>query len=210
MPVTTNQDIIDSLVVLDQSVQDQTAEANSTKTAVEDLTSEYSATKVTVDTELNNVDNTADIDKELSQASIDEFATKQDVLVSGVNISTVNGETLLSGSDLVIERSATSLRTLIYTSRGDLRTPQEPLPVEDDSVIVDFIGQFIYVETLIEPDEDETCFTSVHPNTGVPIGQWLLTLPHPDYLDAVGLFEDSILEDYMEDEELRFQAFNNQ
>jgi hypothetical protein len=37
---------------------------------------------------------------------------KKDVLVDGLNLSTVNGISLLSGTPLVVERSATSLGKL--------------------------------------------------------------------------------------------------
>jgi hypothetical protein len=207
--MAVNQDIVDSLVVLDNTVQAQIAEATLTKEAADALVSAFNATKDYVETQLNSVDNTSDADKALSILSIAEFLKKQDSLVDGTNISTVNGVSLLSGIPLVIERGATSLRTLPYESRGVLRSPAAPLPVADDSVVIEFIGQFIYVESISEPDEDETCFTAVHPDTAAPIGQWLLNLPHPDYLNASNLFKDSILNDYIEYEETRITGYTN-
>ena len=207
--MAVNQEIVDALVILDTSVTAQTDEASLTKEAADSLISQYSATKDIVDTELNNVDNTTDISKPKSDAEVLEFGTKQNTLVDLGNIVTVNGISLLSGVPLVIERGATSLRTLAYNLKESLRTPIEPLPVTDDSVIVDSIGQFLYVETLLEPDDSETCFTAVHPNTEVPIGQWLLTIPHFDYLDSVNLFKHQILDDYMDDETLRYGNYNN-
>jgi hypothetical protein len=58
--------------------------------------------------ELDEAENTADKDKIISDLTL-EIAKKQDVLVDGLNLSTVNGISLLSGTPLVVERSATSL-----------------------------------------------------------------------------------------------------
>ena len=207
--MAVNQEIVDALVILDTSVTAQTDEASLTKEAADSLISQYSATKDTVDNELNNVDNTTDISKPKSTKEVLEFGTKQNTLVDLGNIVTVNGISLLSGVPLVIERGATSLRTLPNNLKESLRTPVEPLPGTDDSVIVDFIGQFLYVETLLEPDDSETCFTAYHPTTVVPIGQWLLTIPHFDYLDSVNLFKQQILDNYMDDETLRYGNYNN-
>jgi hypothetical protein len=51
---------------------------------------------------LNNVDNTRDIDKPVSTATASALAAKQATLVSGLNISTVNGQSLLSGEPLLL------------------------------------------------------------------------------------------------------------
>jgi len=72
-------------------------------------------------TELNNVDNTSDLNKPKSTSVLEALALKQDELQSGVNISTVNGQSLLSGAALVIERSVTSLVSLAYNNRATLR-----------------------------------------------------------------------------------------
>jgi hypothetical protein len=66
----------------------------------------------------------------------------KDVLVDGLNLSTVNGISLLSGTPLVVERSATSLY-LNYESRGSLRSPANPLPVKDDSVVIEGLGLYV-------------------------------------------------------------------
>ena len=123
---------------------------------------------------LNQVDNVSDLDKPISNLALAALATKQVTLVDGDTISTVNGVSLLSGVPLVVQRSATSLVSLSYETRGTLRTPIIPLPEPDDSVVIEGLGLFMYVLGSEEPDDDETCFTSVDPISSLPIGQWLL------------------------------------
>ena len=123
---------------------------------------------------LNQVDNVSDLDKPISNLALAALATKQVTLVDGDTISTVNGVSLLSGVPLVVQRSATSLVSLSYETRGTLRTPIIPLPEPDDSVVIEGLGLFMYVLGSEEPDDDETCFTLVDPISSLPIGQWLL------------------------------------
>jgi hypothetical protein len=51
---------------------------------------------------LGNVDNTADADKPVSTATANALSNKQDTLVSGTNIKTVNGTSVLGSGDIVI------------------------------------------------------------------------------------------------------------
>ena len=51
---------------------------------------------------LGNVDNTADLDKPVSTAQREALDRKQDALVSGENIKTINGMSILGGGDIVI------------------------------------------------------------------------------------------------------------
>lgn len=146
---------------------------------------------------LNNVNNTADADKPVSTATVAVFALKQDKLVSGLNFSTVNGQSLLGGSPLVIARSATSLNSVAYDNRGTLR---ELSPQLDDSTMIESLGLFMWINTKSEPDDDETCFNT-------PDGQWLLRVPAWELLDAWALHEQSITDDLREDESLRFAAY---
>lgn len=142
-----------------------------------------------VNTGLNNVDNTNDMSKPVSTAAQTVLATKQPTLISGINISTVNGLSLLGGSPLVIVRSATSLNKVEYDNRATLRSMT---PEADDSTLLTSLGLFMWVNTQEEPDDDETCF-----NTAA--GQWLLQAPAWDLIDAWGLIEKSILDDFIED-----------
>lgn len=56
---------------------------------------------------LDNVDNTSDADKPVSTAQQTALDLKQDTLVSGTNIKTVNGSTLLGSGDLAVSASIT-------------------------------------------------------------------------------------------------------
>lgn len=146
---------------------------------------------------LNLVENTRDVDKPVSTAAAQALTFKQATLVSGTNISTVNGQSILSGVPLVIARGATSLNTIAYDDRGTLRSTTSAL---DDSSVVEGLGLFQWVNTKLEADDDETCFTTA-------TGQWLLKLPAWDLIDAWNLFEQSITDDWREDEPKRFAAY---
>ena len=146
---------------------------------------------------LNNVDNTHDIDKPIGTLAQTALDTKQATLVSGVNISTVNGQSLLGGQPLVIARSATSLNNVAYDDRSTLRTMS---PEVDDSTVVAGLGLFMWVSTQLEPDDDETCFTT-------SAGQWILRIPSSDLIAAWGQFEDEYFNDWIEDEPKRFAAY---
>jgi hypothetical protein len=170
---------------------------------VDDAVVTFTASIDTINNDLNNVDNTADADKPVSSAGQTALDAKQPTLVSGTNISTVNGVSVLEGGDLVIARSPTSLAKIEYEERGSL-TSDPVLPnlpnVVDDSIIVKGIGLLMWHATLDEPDDDETCFST-------PSGQWLLHLPEYDLLSAWSLVESSILDELDEDEEIRFNNY---
>jgi hypothetical protein len=159
----------------------------------------FSATTATVEAGLNNVDNTSDADKPVSTAQQTELDDKQATLISGTNISTINGSSLLTGTPLVLVRAPTEIAAETYDNRADLKTIVGSLA--GDSVVVEGIGLFQFVETEDEPDDDETCFT-------VPgVGQWLLTAPAVDLLAAFDTFEDNTHYEDHEDELLRFNQY---
>jgi hypothetical protein len=170
---------------------------------VDDAVEQFTASIDTINNDLNNVDNTSDADKPLSDAGQIALDAKQSTLVSGTNISTINGVSVLEGGDLVIARSPTSLAKIGYEERGTL-TSDPVLPnlpnVVDDSIIVEGIGLLMWHDTLDEPDDDETCFST-------PSGQWLLHLPEYDLLSAWSLVEDSLRDELDEDEEIRFNSY---
>jgi hypothetical protein len=167
------------------------------QTAIQSAVGLFADLTSTVDTQLNNVNNTADADKPVSDDTVTALGLKQDTLVDGTNISTVNGVSLLGGTALVIERSATSLSERDYQGRVALRglTPQV-----DDSVLVEGLGLFMFVSSQDEPDDDETCFTTAS-------GQWLLSVPAFDLTDAMGMYEEAIRDELDEDESIRFEAY---
>jgi flagellin-like hook-associated protein FlgL len=166
------------------------------QTEVSNAVSAFTSTTTRVN-ELNLVENTTDLDKVVSNLVQIELGKKQETLVSGLNISTINGESLLSGLALVIQRSATSLNKVSYDDRVTLRSLSPQL---DDSTVIENLGLFMWIDTKLEPDDDETCF-----NTAT--GQWLLRAPAWDLIDAWSLFETEITNDWREDEPKRFALY---
>jgi len=173
-----------------------TAAVGVQQAAVTNAVASFGATTARVNA-LNLVSNTADLAKPVSTAVQAALDTKQETLVSGVNIKRVNGVDLTGEGDIVIVRSATSLNRVAYDDRGTLRTTVSQV---DDSTVVEGLGLFMWVNSLAEPDDDETCFTG-------PAGQWLLQAPAWDLVNAWNLHETSFEEDWREDEPARFAAY---
>jgi hypothetical protein len=73
---------------------------------------------------LSNVDNTSDADKPLSTASQQALASKQPTLVSGTNIKTVNGTSILGSGNVVVSNvtnlssSPSSSNVMILSDTG--------------------------------------------------------------------------------------------
>lgn len=151
--------------------------------------------------ELANVENTSDQDKPLSIANSLALDEKQETLVSGSNISTVNGVSLLGGGPLVIARGAVEIPILNYNNRGTLRHPVLPLPLTGDVLNMEHLGQLQYTTTFDYVDDDEMVIEAVDPADGVtPIGQWVLTIPAFEWTQAQKMFENAVLWEWMEDE----------
>jgi hypothetical protein len=173
------------------------SEVLANQSAVTSAVASFAATTSTVDNDLNLVDNVPDADKPVSTATQNALNDKQVTLVSGSNISTINGLSILSGTPLVVERGATSLVSLAYEDRGTLKsdpTGGNPPNIVDDSVVVEGLGMFMWVDTQLEPDDDETCFST--PSTG----QWLLVTPAFDFIEAYELVEDAYVDEFIEDQ----------
>jgi hypothetical protein len=160
---------------------------------------------------LNLVDNTADVDKPVSTAAQAESDTKQDTLVDGSNISTLNGISLLNGTPLVIGRGAVEIPVLSYANRASLRTPVLPIPSAGDILNIPHLGHFQYSTAFEFIDDDEMVFEAVDPadglNPGNPIGQWVLTIPSYEWTEVQKMFSNAVLLEWMEDEELRFNTY---
>ena len=62
---------------------------------------------------LDQVDNTRDVNKPLSIATQSALATKNDTLVPGNNIYTLNGQSLLTSGTLVIDKNFVGLPNVI-------------------------------------------------------------------------------------------------
>lgn len=82
------------------------------------------------DVGLGNVDNTSDASKPISTAVQTALNAKQDTLVSGTNIKTLNGESLLGAGNLVLQLAADqpSAVTYAYDASGRVETTTETLP----------------------------------------------------------------------------------
>lgn len=63
------------------------------------------------DVGLANVDNTADVDKPVSTAQATAIGLKQDTLVSGTNIKTINGSSVLGSGDIAVGAIDTNIIT---------------------------------------------------------------------------------------------------
>jgi hypothetical protein len=110
---------------------------------------------------------------------------------------------VLSGTPLVVARSATSLTSLAYDDRAILKIDPavgNSPNVVDDSVIVEGLGMFMWVDTQLEPDDDETCFST--PSSG----QWLLAVPAFDLIEAYELVEDAYIDEFIEDQYIAAQG----
>lgn len=191
-------------MTIEQSVAALTSATTALTTAVgvqqasvTNAVAEFLSVTNRVNEHLNLVDNTTDLQKPVSIATALALSLKQSTLVSGQNISTVNGQSLLGGEPLVIERSATSINKIAYDDRGNLRSAT---PQVDDSTMVEGLGLFMWVNSKLEPDDDETCFTT-------STGQWLLHAPAWDLIEAWNLHETAINEDWREDEANRFATY---
>jgi hypothetical protein len=130
------------------------------------------------------------------------LALKQDTLLSGNNIRTINGSTLLGSTDLVIAITSVSCVLLPYEDRSNLRLDPATANLVNDTVKVEGLGSFVWYSTTNEPDDDETCFTS-----GTLLGQWLLSEPSYDLIQAHALVEHSFRDELNEDEEVRYAAY---
>ena len=167
--------------------------------SVTNAVASFAAVTDRVNNGLNLVNNTADLNKPVSTATQTVLATKQSTLVDGMSISTVNGQSLLTGTPLVIVRSSTSLNRILYDDRANLRATTSQL---DDATLVEGLGLFMWTNTQLEPDDDETCF-----NNATTTGQWLLQCPAWELIDAWNLFDASTTDDWREDEPTRFAAY---
>ena len=147
------------------------------------------ATKNRVDA-LNNVDNTTDLNKPISTATLAALVGKTGT------IKTVNGNSLLGAGDVVVTSSVV-LTSVAYENRASIKALS---PTTDASMIIEGLGLFQWSVGILEPEDDETCF-----NTAT--GQWLLAVPAFDLLEAMALVEESIQLEQNEDEVTRLSAF---
>jgi hypothetical protein len=196
------------IALLTTSTTNLTTAVVAQQTSVDEVITDFAATTTKVTTELNLVDNTADADKPISTDTQTALDTKQPTLVSGDNISTINGESILSGSPLVIARGQVEIPLLQYEDRANLRTPVAPEPSTGDVVNIPNLGQLQYTSSFDYFDDDETVFEVVSSSDGVtPIGQWYLAIPAYEWVESQKMFENALLWEWMEDESTRHSTF---
>lgn len=68
---------------------------------------------------LENVDNTADVDKPISTATQAALGSKQDSLVSGINIKTIEGQSLVGSGNIDLSKSDVGLANVDNTADID-------------------------------------------------------------------------------------------
>jgi hypothetical protein len=90
----------DSVLIAFGKLQAQiTANLTTLTTHVADLNNPHAVTKTQVG--LSNVDNTSDANKPISSATQTALNLKQDTLVSGTNIKTINGDSIVGSGNIV-------------------------------------------------------------------------------------------------------------
>jgi hypothetical protein len=94
----------------------------------------------------------------------------QPSLVSGTNIKTVNGNSLLGSGNL----DTASVFVLTYDNRATLRSTDGPATIV---YAVESLGLFTWTAGSTELDDDETCFATA-------TGRWLLTAASFEVVDA--------------------------
>ena len=73
-------------------------------------------TLVKADVGLGNVDNTSDVNKPVSTAVQSALDTKQDVLVSGTNVKTIEGQSIVGSGNIDLSKSAVGLDNVDNTA----------------------------------------------------------------------------------------------
>jgi hypothetical protein len=199
--VTIESDVAQLVTDVGTLVSDVTIQ----QSAVNDAVSNFAATTARVDA-LPLVENTSDLGKPISTAAQTESDTKQDTLVSGTGIKTINGGSLLGAGNITIATLSTVAMVMTYEQRSLLSDASHVgEELEGNTMIVEGIGALRWTFSDIadrEPDDDETCFTGSNND-----GQWLLYEPAYDLIQAHALVEKSFRNDFDEDENDRFAAY---
>jgi len=182
----TDTETAAALLLIGNQVTALLTQATSTNTAQASQTALFGATKDRVD-ELPLVENTADVDKVISNAVIAALLQKQDALVSSANIVTINGQSLLQAGDLAIIIGATLTVTMDYDDRHTLRVIAA---TAGDSISLDLIGKLVWQPENELLDDDETCFvTTVN---GVVTGQWVMREPSYNFTELYRLADQDL------------------
>lgn len=100
------------------------------------------------DVGLGNVDNTSDANKPVSTATQAALNKKQDTLVSGTNIKTVNGNSLLGSGDVTIDLTLYKVVTSLPTTGIDTTKIYLVLSEQDDTASK--YAEYVYVNNAWE------------------------------------------------------------
>lgn len=90
---------------------------------------------------LGNVDNTSDADKPISTATQQALDNKQDSLVSGTNIKTINGESVLGGGNMVIVGGLQYLTEVRNTTAPNATVPVHGVQASGAETNIDLLLQ---------------------------------------------------------------------
>jgi hypothetical protein len=178
-----------------------------------DLETQYALFVATITrvNELNLVDNTPDALKIVSNDVVQYLTGFQALLVSGFNVKNINGESILGAGDLVVARGQVEVPLLDYSLRASLRAPVTPVPETGDVVNIPHLGHYQYTAVAdyaeIFVDDDEMVFEAIHPSTSAIIGQWSQATPALEWTESQKLFENAVLWERWEDEELRHNTY---
>lgn len=77
---------------------------------------------IDVATKISNIDNTSDANKPVSTAMTTALGLKQNTLVSGTNVKTINGVSLLGSGDITISGGTTNQNEVHVNQESDLPT----------------------------------------------------------------------------------------
>ena len=141
-------------------------------------------TQVKSDVGLGNVDNTSDADKPVSTATQTALDAKQDTLVSGTNIKTINGSSILGSGDLVI----TTTVTLYDTIRLGATVPASATRY----ACVGLSGLSSSVVLNIAPPELHTDFRTVFATSQPASGSLVIERVFTDYTTGSVLHTDTL------------------
>lgn len=123
---------------------------------------------------LSNVDNTSDVDKPVSTAQQIALNSKQAVLVSGTNIKTVNGSSLLGAGDVTISGGSATTDASQLTSG-----------ILPDARLSSNIATVSYVQSYAISDLSATDFSGDGDTTPITINRTMLQEAVEDYVNSM-------------------------
>lgn len=119
--------------------------SQSITTHINDKSNPHNVTKAQIG--LGNVDNTSDLDKPVSNAVQEALNKKQNTLVSGTNIKTLNGQTLLGSGDITLDLSLYKVVTALPTTDIDVNKIYLVLSSSEET---NLYTEYVYVNSKWE------------------------------------------------------------